>query len=59
MFVSLLHGRTLITKEYNSNFTGGDVITVTFFFLMDVIGICIIAPNIFVLKMEFFVKWKI
>ena len=50
MFVSLLYGRTLIQKEYNSNkgrnFTGGDVITVTFCTLMGVMGIGMIAPNI-------------
>ena len=50
MFVSLLYGRTLIQKEYNSNkgrnFTGGDVITVTFCTLMGVMGIGMVAPNI-------------
>ena len=50
MFISLLYGRTLIQKEYNSNkgrnFTGGDVITVTFCTLMGVMGIGMVAPNI-------------
>ena len=50
MFVSLLYGRTLIQKEYNANkgrdFTGGDVITVTFCTLMGVMGIGMVAPNI-------------
>ena len=50
MFVSLLYGRTLIQKEFNSNkgrnFTGGDVITVTFCTLMGVMGIGMVAPNI-------------
>ena len=50
MFIALLYGRTLIQKEYNSNkgrnFTGGDVITVTFCTLMGVMGIGMIAPNI-------------
>ena len=50
MFISLLYGRTLIKREYNSNkgrdFTGGDVITVTFCTLMGVMGIGMIAPNI-------------
>ena len=50
MFISLLYGRTLIKKEYNSNkgrdFTGGDVITVTFCTLMGVMGIGMVAPNI-------------
>ena len=50
MFISLLYGRTLIQKEFNSNkgrnFTGGDVITVTFCTLMGVMGIGMVAPNI-------------
>ena len=50
MFISLLYGRTLIQKEINNNkgrnFTGGDVITVTFCTLMGVMGIGMIAPNI-------------
>ncbi len=54
MFVSLLYGRTLIQKEYNSNkgrnFTGGDVITVTFCTLMGIMGIGMIAPNIKVVQ---------
>ena len=50
MFISLLYGRTLIQKEKNANkgrnFTGGDVITVTFCTLMGIMGIGMIAPNI-------------
>ena len=50
MFISLLYGRTLIQKEINNNkgrnFTGGDVLTVTFCTLMGVMGIGMIAPNI-------------
>ena len=50
MFISLLYGRTLIQKEKNSNkgrnFTGGDVIVVTFCTLMGIMGIGMIAPNI-------------
>ena len=54
MFISLLYGRTLIQKEFNSNkgrnFTGGDVITVTFCTLMGVMGIGMVAPNIKVVQ---------
>ena len=50
IFISLLYGRTLIQKEYNSNkkrkFTGGDVVIVTFCTLMGVIGIGMLFPNI-------------
>ena len=50
IFISLLYGRTLIQKEKNTNkgrnFTGGDVITVTFCTLMGIIGIGSIVSNI-------------
>ena len=50
MFISLFYGRTIIGKDYNSNkgrdFTGGDVLTVTFCTLMGVMGIGMVAPNI-------------
>ena len=43
MFIALIYGRTLVGNEYNSNkgrdFTGGDVMTVTFCTLMGVMGI--------------------
>ena len=54
MFIALIYGRTLIQKEYNSNkgrnFTGGDVITVTFCTLMGVMGIGMVSPNIKVVQ---------
>jgi len=50
MFISLLYGRTLIEKEYNwnkkRNFTGGDVINVSFCTLMGVMSINSMIPNI-------------
>ena len=50
MFIAIIYGRTLIAVDYNSNkgrdFTGGDVMAVTFCTLMGVMGIGMVAPNI-------------
>ena len=48
--LSLAYGRTLIGKDFNNNkgkdFTGADVIGVTFSTLMAIMGFGLIAPNI-------------
>ena len=50
LFISLMYGRSLVGKEYNSNmgrnFTGGDVINVSFCTLMGIMSIASFAPNI-------------
>ena len=54
MTVAMSYGRTLIKKDYNNNkgrdFTGGDVITVTFCTLMAIMGFGLIAPNIKIIQ---------
>ena len=50
MIISLSYGRTLIKKDFNNNkgrdFSGADVITVSFCTLMAITGFGTIAPNI-------------
>ena len=54
MTIAMSYGRTLIKKDYNNNkgrdFTGGDVIKVTFCTLMAIMGIGLIAPNIKIIQ---------
>ena len=52
--LSLAYGRTLIGKDFNNNkgkdFTGADVIGVTFSTLMAIMGFGLIAPNIKIIQ---------
>ena len=52
--ISLSYGRTLIGKDFNNNkgkdFTGADVIGVTFSTLMAIMGFGLIAPNIKIIQ---------
>ena len=52
--ISLSYGRTLIKKDINSNkghdFTGADVIGVTFSTMMAIMGFGLIAPNIKIIQ---------
>ncbi|MBO6243772.1 MAG: hypothetical protein J6O41_04305, partial [Clostridia bacterium] len=54
MSISMAYGRTLIKKDFNNNkgrdFTGGDVMTVTFCTLMAIMGFGLIAPNIKIIQ---------
>ena len=54
MTIAMAYGRTLIKKDFNNNkgrdFTGGDVITVTFCTLMAIMGFGLIAPNIKIIQ---------
>ena len=54
IFIALFYGRSLIQKEYNSNkkrqFTGGDVINVTFCTLIGIVGLAMIIPNIKIIQ---------
>ena len=54
MALAMAYGRTLIRKEINNNkgrdFTGGDVITVTFCTLMAIMGFGLIAPNVKIIQ---------
>ena len=52
--IAMAYGRTLIKKDFNNNkgrdFTGGDVITVTFCTLMAIMGFGLIAPNVKIIQ---------
>ena len=54
MTIAMVYGRTLIRKDFNNNkgrdFTGGDVITVTFCTLMAIMGFGLIAPNVKIIQ---------
>ena len=54
MTIAMAYGRTLIKKDFNNNkgrdFTGGDVITVTFCTLMAIMGFGLIAPNVKIIQ---------
>ena len=54
MTIAMAYGRTLIRKDFNNNkgrdFTGGDVITVTFCTLMAIMGFGLIAPNVKIIQ---------
>ena len=54
MTVSMAYGRTLIKKDFNNNkgrdFTGADVITVSFCTLMAIMGFGLIAPNVKIIQ---------
>jgi len=54
MSIAMIYGRTLIKKEINNNkgrdFSGGDVITVTFCTLMAIMGFGLIAPNVKIIQ---------
>ena len=54
MTLAMAYGRTLIKKDINNNkgrdFTGGDVITVTFCTLMAIMGFGLIAPNVKIIQ---------
>ena len=54
MTIAMLYGRTLVKNDFNSNkgrdFTGSDVMTVTFSTLMAIMGFGLIAPNVKIIQ---------